>query len=133
MSIQKNAPFKDEGPSNYGQRCWRVGQSVKGVRADWDSAKLNIMLSINRAKYATHADCRDELLATGDVEICGGPSTGWTFKGIPESWAFWNGKIQMLIREELRPTPSVEQAQRRLELQALFDEYCREDRESPAV
>ena len=33
----------------------------------------------------------------------GCPSTQWSFDGKHHKWADWNGRIQMLIREELRP------------------------------
>jgi predicted NAD-dependent protein-ADP-ribosyltransferase YbiA (DUF1768 family) len=58
---------------------------------------------VNRAKYAQYSDLRDELLSTGSLIIVGAPSTTWIYKGIEHTWTWWNGRIQMLIREELRP------------------------------
>jgi len=60
------------------------------------------MLLVNRAKYAQHADLREELVSTGRCDIVGGPSTSWTFNGKAQKWTYWNGRIQMLIREECR-------------------------------
>jgi hypothetical protein len=31
-----------------------------------------------------------------------GPSTSWRYNGKDHNWSYWNGLIQMLIREELR-------------------------------
>merc|ERR1719291_1106175 len=61
------------------------------------------MYRANRAKYAQHPDLQADLLATGDVEIAGAPSTSWnTRAGRSVNWSLWNGLIQMRIREELR-------------------------------
>ena len=60
------------------------------------------MLNVNRAKYAQNPDLISDLLDTGTAIITGGPSTGWTFQGRHHGWADWNGKVQMLIREEHR-------------------------------
>ena len=37
------------------------------------------------------------------ARLVGCPSTQWSFDGKHHKWADWNGRIQMLIREELRP------------------------------
>ena len=39
-------------------------------------------------------------MSTGDAEIVGGPSTTWEYNGSIQYWSHWNGRIQMLIREE---------------------------------
>ena len=98
-------PFADESDRSHGQRCWREGNQIteESLRRNWDSLKLTVMLEVNRAKYAQHADLRAELLSTGTATIVGGPSTQWSFNGNHHKWADWNGRIQMLIREELRP------------------------------
>ena len=67
-------PRVGESDSAHGMRCWNEGQrgSKRAYREDWDCAKVRIMLDVNRAKYAAHADLRADLVATGDVEITGG-------------------------------------------------------------
>lgn len=49
-------------------------------------------------------ELQDELLSTGALEILGAPSTSWKTKsGEDMNWCQWNGRIQMLTRERLRP------------------------------
>ena len=85
-------------------RCWRSGQSGKrqSYREDFDGAKVNLMYEVNRAKYTQHPQLQAELLSTGVAEIVGGPSTSWRWADKDWTWSFWNGTIQMRIREELR-------------------------------
>lgn len=110
-------------PESFGLKSWRAGNSIKKFRENWDACKLFTMLNINRAKYEQHQDCAAELLSTGDVVIFGGPSTSWSLHGT-QKWSYWNGKIQMLIREELRPTHTAKQICRKQELDELFQEYA---------
>lgn len=65
---------------------------------------MGVMLAVNRAKYAQHAELRTQLLATGRAEIVGGPNStgGWRFLGENHRWDTWNGRVQMMVREELR-------------------------------
>ena len=95
-------PHAGESDSAHGMRCWQAGQRGE-VRGDWDKVKVSIMLAVNRAKYAEHASCRAELLATGQASFKGGPSTTWRFRGAQHGWCHWNGLIQERLREELRP------------------------------
>lgn len=110
------APHAGEKDSGHGMRVWSAGQRFLDVRPDWDAAKVRVMLDVNRAKYAQHADLRAQLAATGDTEFKGGPSTGWTFRGISHNWSRWNGVIQTIIREEIResvdPGAAVDDAMR---------------------
>ena len=39
--------------------------------------------------------------------ITGEPSTDWEHQHVSHNWSFWNGRIQMLIREELRDNPDM--------------------------
>lgn len=95
------APHAGESGQSHGMRCWSEGQ--RGLpRSHWERDKVGVMLAVNRAKYAQHADLRAELLATGRSEIVGGPSTGWRFLGKGHRWDEWNGRVQMMVREELR-------------------------------
>mmetsp|Transcript_35210 Transcript_35210/g.60782 ORF Transcript_35210/g.60782 Transcript_35210/m.60782 type:complete len:183 (+) Transcript_35210:178-726(+) len=123
-------------------RCWQRGQrgSKASFRRNFDAIKVTTMLEVNRAKYKAHADLRADLLATGDAEIKGGPSTCWRFRGKDHKWQYWNGRIQMLIREELKApeqrTPGVLE-----ELMADFEAYagvpllavCKETSEASAA
>eukprot|EP00621_Florenciella_sp_RCC1693_P011739 CAMPEP_0182531658 /NCGR_PEP_ID=MMETSP1323-20130603/9523_1 /TAXON_ID=236787 /ORGANISM="Florenciella parvula, Strain RCC1693" /LENGTH=468 /DNA_ID=CAMNT_0024741253 /DNA_START=144 /DNA_END=1546 /DNA_ORIENTATION=+ len=117
-------PRVGESDSAHGMRCWNEGQrgSKRAYREDWDCAKVRIMLDVNRAKYAAHADLRADLVATGDVEITGGQSTSWRFRGVDHGWKHWNGRIQMLIREELKPPSQRDQGLIEA-LTAEFDAY----------
>jgi predicted NAD-dependent protein-ADP-ribosyltransferase YbiA (DUF1768 family) len=97
------APRVGESDSAHGMRCWDAGQSGTPVE-NWDVVKVYVMLAVNRAKYTAHADLQAQLLATGTHDICGAASTGWTSRdGTSHNWGKWNGVIQMIIREELRP------------------------------
>jgi len=117
-------PFAAESDHSHGMRCWLVGNQLadEKMRSDWNSVKLGVMLDVNRAKYAQHEDLRTELLVTGSATIVGCPSTQWSFNGKHHKWADWNGRIQMLVREELR---SEEERDRDLaaSLQAMFRAY----------
>lgn len=99
-------PMPGETDSAHGMRCWSEGQrgTKAAYRSDWDATKVGVMLAVNRAKYAAHADLRADLLATGAATIAGGPSTSWRHKGQDHKWQRWNGLVQMLVREELRET-----------------------------
>jgi ribA/ribD-fused uncharacterized protein len=82
----------------------RMGRSRKRpLRKDWESVKDSIMHEAVLAKFTQHADLREALLATGDVEII--EHTGHD--------AYWGdggdgngqnklGQILMRVREELR-------------------------------
>ncbi|KAK3242456.1 hypothetical protein CYMTET_47861 [Cymbomonas tetramitiformis] len=87
-------PYAGESDSSYGNRVWRLGQQHDISTRKWESQKVQIMYSINCAKYAQNPDLQQELLTTGKLEITGAPST-W-------QWSYWNGWIQTQIREELR-------------------------------
>ena len=39
------------------------------LRRDWDHVKDDVMREAVRAKFETHADLREQLLATGDEEL----------------------------------------------------------------
>ena len=117
-------PFADESDSSHGMRCWLTGNQIHEEKLiqNWNSAKLEVMLAVNRAKYEQNADLRAELLATGAAEIVGCPSTQWSSNGQHHKWADWNGRIQMLVREELRPEEE-RNADLLASLQAMFRSY----------
>merc|ERR1712110_273330 len=124
--IRQTTPYATESTSMYGQRIWRIGQSGE-LRSDWDVVKVDIMLAANRSKYHQHPDLRQQLDSTGDVQLVGGPSTSWrTARGTnAEKWSTWNGRIQQLIREELR-SPPLQNSQKLSELSHHFDVYRNE-------
>jgi len=96
-------PRVGESSSQHGMRCWSEGQTGKEDRTPlWDAVKVKVMLEVNRAKYRQHEDLRAQLLSTGSAELRGGPSTSWPYNGVDHNWSYWNGIIQMLIREEIR-------------------------------
>ncbi|CAJ1435417.1 unnamed protein product, partial [Effrenium voratum] len=115
-AIKKTATEKD---SSHGMRVWSEGQRHKAFRKDWDAVKVEVMYRANLAKYLQHADLREELLSTGEVEMVGAPSTSWKTKtGQAVNWSLWNGRIQLRIREELRP-----EGPRKEVLEALVKEF----------
>ena len=71
------------------------------LRKDWESAKLGVMLDLLRKKFARGA-IRDQLLATGDVELIEGNTWGDTYwgvcGGVGENML---GKLLMQVRAEL--------------------------------
>ena len=82
--------------------AFRIAQSNKLVRKDWESIKVEIMFAILRAKAQRHEYVRRKLLETGDREI------------IENSWRdnFWGwgpnkngtnmlGKLWIQIRADL--------------------------------
>ena len=91
-------PEAGETNKAHGMRAWRAGQKLE-MRVDWDAVKVEKMLAVNRAKYAQNPDLAADLLATGTDTITGKPGDA--------CWEYWNGRIQMLIREELRDNPDM--------------------------
>jgi predicted NAD-dependent protein-ADP-ribosyltransferase YbiA (DUF1768 family) len=97
-------PKEEEEDFEHGNRCWAEAHNA-GVpfRPDDNALKIVTMLAVNRAKYDQHADLRAQLLSTGDAQLRGCASTNWEFNGERYNWSYWNGLVQMLIREEIRP------------------------------
>lgn len=122
--IQRMLPFAGETDHNYGMRVWREGASGD-LRSDWDAVKVEVMLRVCRAKLLAHEGLRRELLTTGGAQITGAPSTSWTgSSGNGHSWTSWNGRIQTLLREELRQQAAGEPpSELYTELRRPFDEY----------
>lgn len=126
--IQQIVPKDGETDSAHGMRAWSAGQQLADVRPDWNAVKVEVMLRVNRAKYAQHHQLQEELLSTGAAPIVGAPSTSWRMRsGELTNWSHWNGLIQMRIRAELRDRAtggsSEAQAELRL-LTELLDSYC---------
>lgn len=82
----------------------RLGRNRKArLRDDWEAVKLDIMRTAVRTKFTQHADIRDTLLSTGNVEIVE-HTTNDNFwgDGGDGSGKNWLGRILMEIREELQ-------------------------------
>ena len=104
-TIRSMVPYGGESDHSHGMRVWSAGGRGNNarLRSDWDAVKVEVMLRACRAKLAAHANLREELLATGDVPIVGAPSTDWQSKSTGyHNWSQWNGRIQELVREELK-------------------------------
>ena len=86
--------------------------------------KVEIMLRVCRSKLAAHETLREQLLGTGDAPIVGGPSTEWHGASGHHGWSTWNGRINELLREELRQAASGGAPSEKLvQLQAVFADY----------
>lgn len=73
------------------------------IRPDWEQIKDEVMRAAVREKFRTHAGIREELLATGDVELIeNAPSDFYWGCGADGSGKNMLGKILMEIREELQ-------------------------------
>ncbi len=71
-------------------------------RSDWDQVKVDVMEHLVRAKFETHADLRDRLLATGAIELIEGNNWNDRFWGVCEGQGSNRlGEILMRIRREL--------------------------------
>ena len=124
-AIRLMVPQPGETDHTHGLRVWQAGARGK-LREDWDAVKIEIMLRACRSKLAAHEDLREQLLSTGDVPIIGGPSTDWVGASGHHGWSTWNGKIQELLREELRQDATGAAPSEKLhELTAAFADYMR--------
>jgi nicotinamidase/pyrazinamidase len=82
----------------------RLGRSRKvPIRADWESAKNEVMRRAVRAKFASHEDIRRELLATGSRKIIE-KTTNDHYWGCGSTGAGKNmlGLILMEVRDQMR-------------------------------
>jgi ribA/ribD-fused uncharacterized protein len=82
----------------------RLGRSRSvPIRSDWETTKIDVMRRAVMAKFTTHAELRELLLATGDealVEAANGDSFwGCGANGNGENWL---GRILMEMRSQLR-------------------------------
>merc|ERR1712032_407657 len=106
------SPDNPSDDMSFGVRCARTGgrdgpaslgfNGDPAFRKDWDCVRAEVMYRLSRIKFASHADCREELLATGTKKITHGDAQPY--------WAEWNAKIMTRIREELRPREERDQA-----------------------
>jgi predicted NAD-dependent protein-ADP-ribosyltransferase YbiA (DUF1768 family) len=86
-TLEQMQPLPGESDEAFGNRCWGAGQGLEDRRADWESAKVKVMLAVNRAKYAQHMSLRYDLLNTLPAPLHGNPyTTSWTRGGQQHSW-----------------------------------------------
>jgi len=82
-------------------RAKRMGRKVQ-LRPDWEHVKVGIMEELVRLKFATHADLREKLLATGNAELIEGNNWNDTFWGVCRGRGRNElGLILMKLRSEL--------------------------------
>lgn len=80
-------------------------------RPDWEEARIQIMLDINRAKYTQHSDLRQKLIATEDAILIEGNTWHDNFWGsctceeCGDKGENMLGKVLMQLREELKVCP----------------------------
>jgi len=81
-----------------------LGRSRKvKIRQDWEHVKDDIMRKAVRAKFETHDDLREILLATGDRELIeNAPRDYYWGCGALRTGKNMLGKILMEVREQLR-------------------------------
>jgi len=81
----------------------KLGRKVSPLLKDWDRRKVDIMAQLVSAKFMTHQELEDKLLATGNAKLEEDAywdsfwGTGRNGKGRNEM-----GKILMRLREKLR-------------------------------
>jgi len=73
------------------------------ILSDWDTKRDDVMLEAVRKKFQTHAEVREQLLATGDEELIeNAPSDFYWGCGRTGTGQNKLGKILMRVRGELR-------------------------------
>ncbi len=81
------------------------GQTKEGKKSNWEEQKVAVMKEIMRAKALQHADVREMLLSTGEIEIVKNhPDDFFWGSGADGSGQNVMGKIWMELREEFRST-----------------------------
>ncbi len=87
------------------QRAYELKEAGVPVRADWDEAKLGIMLGYNRQKFTRNPELAARLVATGSKRLVEGNTWDDRFWGVSpprtENGANNLGKILMYIRDDL--------------------------------
>ena len=78
----------------------KAGKSLK-LRVDWEQEKVGIMEYLVHAKFSTHNDLYEKLLATGTQELVEGNTWGDTIWGVCNGVGQnLLGKILMKVRKE---------------------------------
>ena len=89
----------------------RMGRSRKRpLRRDWESVKVRVMRAAVLAKFQTHEDIRETLLATGCEEIVEDTTRDYFWGcGSKGNGKNWLGLILMEVRDQLREETSQRQ------------------------
>lgn len=75
----------------------------QSLRRDWERVKVDVMRRAVKAKFDTHADIREVLLATGDQEIVeDSPTDSYWGRGSGGNGRNMLGRILMETRAQLR-------------------------------
>ncbi len=75
---------------------------ARPLRTDWEQVKIDVMRRGVLAKFTTHADIREILLATGDEEIVeNAPGDYFWGSGKTGSGQNWLGRVLMNVRAAL--------------------------------
>lgn len=73
------------------------------IPEDWDSKRLDVLRKGLRAKFTTHDDLKEKLLATGNAKIEEeSPSDSFLGIGVDGQGMNWSGKLLMELRDSLR-------------------------------
>jgi ribA/ribD-fused uncharacterized protein len=82
----------------------RLGRSRSvAIRADWESAKIDVMRQAVAVKFRSHSRLRELLLATGDEEIIEATDGDYFWGcGAEGHGKNWLGRILMEVRDKLR-------------------------------
>jgi N-glycosidase YbiA len=95
----KRAEIRDNPDPRVAKRKGRT----KGIRADWDQVKLEIMKDLLWKKFAFNSEFAEKLIATGDQELVEGNWWGDTYWGVCRGKGENHlGKEIMRIRETLK-------------------------------
>merc|ERR1712232_842807 len=94
-------PQAGENDHAYGIRVFQAGRERLPIHSEWDTVRAEVMYRANRAKFASNADLRADLLSTGNAKLAH-PDAGF--------WGEWNALVMTRIREELRPEGERNQA-----------------------
>ena len=76
------------------------------LRPGWEQIKVPLMVYLALAKFTQHEDLRQQLLATGDIELVEGNTWGDRFWGVCDGQGSnMLGRTLMLVRTVLRRRP----------------------------
>jgi ribA/ribD-fused uncharacterized protein len=79
----------------------KLGRSI-GLRADWETVKIDMMNIVLEDKFTRHSVLREALIATGEEELIEGNTWNDTFWGVCNGKGLNHlGKCLMSLRERL--------------------------------
>jgi ribA/ribD-fused uncharacterized protein len=85
-------------------RAARLGRTRgKGLRREWESVKVEVMLTALRAKFTQHPELAELLLGTGEATLVEHTTRdAYWGDGGDGSGKNWLGRLLMRVRDELR-------------------------------